>query len=239
MVLFIQERFARTEQLLGEKAMKKLKNSSVLLFGLGGVGSYTAQALARGGVGFITLVDCDEVNKTNIIRQLCAYESTLGEKKTQVVAKQIADINPECKVTVIEKFALPENLEEFEIKKYDFVADAIDTVSTKIALAQLAFEKDVNLISCMGTGNKLNPTAFKVGDIFETHTCPLCKVMRTELKKKGVKRLTVVWSDEEPIKPLKTPENENGKYAPASVSFVPGVAGLIMAGEIIKKLIGN
>ena len=237
MVFPIQERFARTEQLLGEKAMEKLKNSRVLLFGLGGVGSYTAQALARGGVGAITLVDCDEVNESNINRQLCAFDSTVGKMKTQVVAQQITDINPECEVKVIEKFVLPENLEEFEREKYDFVADAVDTVSTKIALAQLAFEKDVKLISCMGTGNKLDSTAFKVSDIFKTNTCPLCKVVRTELKKKGVKKLTVVWSDEEPVKPITLPENEKGRHAPASVSFVPGVAGLIMAGEIIKELI--
>lgn len=228
----IDERFSRTALLLGDDALDKLNNSRVILFGLGGVGSYTAEALARAGVGNITLVDSDKVSVTNINRQLCALESTVSKYKTDVVGDRIRDINPKCKVTLINEFYLPDNI-TIDFSQYDYVADAIDTVSAKIDIAERCYNNSIPLISCMGTGNKLCPTRFKISDIYDTNTCPLCRVMRAELKKRGVKHLNVVWSDEEPIKVSIIGE---GRHIPASSSFVPGTAGLIMAGKIITDL---
>ena len=228
--------FLRSEMILGNESTEKLKNKSVILFGLGGVGSYTAEALARAGVGNITLVDSDCVSVTNINRQLCALHSTVGKPKVEVVRERILDINPECSVTVIQKFYLPENSDEFNLNKYDYIADAIDTVSAKIDLAVKSQEFSIPMISCMGTGNKLDPTRFTVSDIFKTSGCPLCRVMRTELRKRGIKKLCVVWSSEEPVKPAKTDEESGKRQTPGSLPFVPGVAGLIMAGKIITDL---
>lgn len=228
--------FLRSEMILGADSTEKLKSKNVILFGLGGVGSYTAEALARAGIGKLTIVDSDCVSATNINRQLCALHSTVGKSKVEVVKERILDINPECKVTALEKFYLPENSAEFSLEKYDYIADAIDTVSAKIDLAVKSQELSIPIISCMGTGNKLDPTRFTVSDIFKTSGCPLCRVMRSELRKRSVKNLCVVWSPEEPVKPAETNEASGKRQTPGSLPFVPGVAGLIMAGKIITDL---
>ncbi|MBQ2842301.1 MAG: tRNA threonylcarbamoyladenosine dehydratase [Clostridia bacterium] len=228
--------FLRSEMILGADSTEKLKNSNVILFGLGGVGSYTAEALARAGIGKLTIVDSDCISLTNINRQLCALHSTVKKSKVEVVKERILDINPECEVTALKKFYLPENSAEFNLEKYDYIADAIDTVSAKIDLAIKSQEFGIPMISCMGTGNKLDPTRFTVSDIFKTSGCPLCRVMRTELRKREVKKLCVVWSPEEPVKPAKTDEESGKRQTPGSLPFVPGVAGLIMAGKIITDL---
>ena len=206
------------------------------LFGLGGVGSYTAEALARAGINKLTIVDNDAVSVTNINRQLCALHSTVGMPKVEVVKKRILDINPACEVTALEKFYLPENADEFTLESYDYIADAIDTVSAKIDLAVKSQEYGIPMISCMGTGNKLDPSQFTVSDIYKTSGCPLCRVMRTELKKRGIKQLNVVWSPEIPVKPLQTTEETGKRQTPGSLPFVPPVAGMIMAGKIILDL---
>ena len=228
--------FLRTEMILGKNSTSSLADKNVILFGLGGVGSYTAEALARAGIGKLTIVDNDTVSVTNINRQLCALHSTVGKAKVDVVKERILDINPECEVTALQKFYLPENSNEFNLEKYDYIADAIDTVSAKIDLAVKSQEYGTPLISCMGTGNKLNPSLFSVSDIFKTSGCPLCRVMRTELRKRGIKKLNVVWSPEEPVKPAQTDENSGKRQTPGSLPFVPPVAGMIMAGKIILDL---
>ncbi len=228
--------FLRTEMLLGENSTSILKEKSVILFGLGGVGSYTAEALARAGIGNITVVDNDTVSVTNLNRQLCALHSTVGKNKTDVVKERILDINPNCNVTAVNKFYLPENSTEFNLEKYDYISDAIDTVSAKIDLAVKGQELSIPVISCMGTGNKLDPTQFTVSDIFKTSGCPLCRVMRNELRKRGIKKLNVVWSPEEPKKPSQTSDETGKRQTPASLPFVPPVAGMIMAGKIILDL---
>lgn len=222
--------------ILGSNSTDVLKGKNVILFGLGGVGSYTAEALARSGIGRLTIVDNDTVSVTNLNRQLCALHSTVGLPKVDVVKARILDINPDCSVTAVQKFYLPENSSEFSLESYDYIADAIDTVSAKIDLAVKSQELGIPLISCMGTGNKLDPARFTVSDIFKTSGCPLCRVMRNELKKRGVKKLNVVWSSEEPVKPLQTDENSGKRQTPASLPFVPPVAGMIMAGKIITDL---
>ena len=228
--------FLRSEMILGEKSTEMLKNKSVILFGLGGVGSYTAEALARAGIGRLTIVDNDTVSVTNFNRQLCALHSTVGMPKVDVVKARILDINPQCEVTAVQKFYLPENADEFNLESFDYIADAIDTVSAKIDLAVKSQTLGIPLIACMGTGNKLDPSRFTVSDIFKTSGCPLCRVMRNELKKRGIKKLNVVWSPEEPVKPLQTYENSGKRQTPASLPFVPPVAGMIMAGKIITDL---
>lgn len=228
--------FLRTEMMLGKDSTANLAGKKVILFGLGGVGSYTAEALARAGIGKITLVDNDTVSVTNINRQLCALHSTVGKSKVEVVKERILDINPLCEVTALQKFYLPENSEEFSLEKYDYIADAIDTVSAKIDLAVKSQQLGIPMISCMGTGNKFNPSLFTVSDIFKTSGCPLCRVMRTELRKRGIKKLNVVWSPEEPVKPAQSGENSSKRQTPASLPFVPPVAGMIMAGKIILDL---
>lgn len=228
--------FLRSEMILGENSTDNLKNKNIILFGLGGVGSYTAEALARAGIGRLTIVDSDVVSVTNINRQLCALHSTVGRPKVEVVRERILDINPECEVTALQKFYLPENSEEFRLEQFDYIADAIDTVSAKIDLAVKSQELSIPMISCMGTGNKLDPSRFAVSDVFKTSGCPLCRVMRTELRKRGIKKLNVVWSDEIPVKPSETSENSGKRQTPGSLPFVPGAAGLIMAGKIILDL---
>lgn len=228
--------FLRSEMILGENSTDNLKNKNIILFGLGGVGSYTAEALARAGIGKLTIVDSDVVSVTNINRQLCALHSTVGRPKVEVVRERILDINPECEVTALQKFYLPENSEKFRLEQFDYIADAIDTVSAKIDLAVKSQELSIPMISCMGTGNKLDPSRFAVSDIFKTSGCPLCRVMRTELRKRGIKKLNVVWSDEIPVKPSETSENSGKRQTPGSLPFVPGAAGLIMAGKIILDL---
>ncbi len=228
--------FLRTEMILGKESTDILAGKKVILFGLGGVGSYTAEALARAGIGSITIVDNDIVSVTNLNRQLCALRSTVGKAKVDVVKERILDINPNCKVIALQKFCLPENSDEFNLSNYDYIADAIDTVSAKIDLAVKAQALGIPIISCMGTGNKLDPTRFTVSDIFKTSGCPLCRVMRTELRKRGVRKLEVVWSPEEPVKPAATNEETGKRQTPGSLPFVPGIAGLIMAGKIILNL---
>lgn len=223
--------------LIGEDGISRLANSHVAVFGLGGVGSYTAEALARAGVGELTVVDNDTVSVTNINRQLYALTSTVGMKKTQVAAERIRQINPECKVHIIDGFYLEENAADFFLYDYDYIADAVDTVQAKLSLAVECKERGIPLIACMGTGNKLDPTGFRVSDISKTSMCPLCRVMRRELKSRGIDRLKVVWSPEKPIKPADTAEQSGRRALPGSISFVPPVAGMIMAGEIIKDLI--
>ena len=233
----MNEEFARETLLIGEDALKKLNNSSVALFGVGGVGSYAAEALARSGVGQIMLVDNDVVSLSNINRQLCALHSTVGRLKTEVVAERLLDINPNLKVTTRTEFALPENINTFELSNFDFVIDAIDTVSAKIALAEECIASGVDMISCMGTGNKLDPCAVRVTDISKTTVCPLARVMRRELKKRGIMHLPVVFSTEEPMSPKEDICADNGKKVPASIAFVPSVAGLVAAAEAIKHII--
>lgn len=232
----MSEQFSRTERLIGVAAMEKLKNSHVAVFGIGGVGSYTVEALARAGVGTLTLIDSDVVAKSNINRQIIALHSTVGRDKVLVAKERIADINQNCNVFCHKKFVLPENLCEFEFDKFDYIVDAIDTVSAKLALVENAEKHNIPIICSMGTGNKLNPLMFEVTDIYKTAVCPLARVMRTELKKRGIKKLKVLYSKEEPIK-IENVSEENRRSVPASISFVPSAAGLIIAGEVIKDLI--
>ena len=232
----MKEELEREVALLGEDAVKKLNNSFVAVFGLGGVGSYTAEALARSGIGKILLVDNDAVSKSNINRQLCALQSTVGRKKVDVVAERLLDINPDLIIERSYEFVLPKNISSFDFSRFDYVIDAIDTVSAKLAIAESAKEHGVPMISSMGTGNKLDPTALTVTDITKTTVCPLARVMRRELKKRGISHLKVVFSTEEP---KRQNHDGDGKLPPASVAFVPSVAGLIAAGEAIKDIIKN
>lgn len=245
--------FSRTQLLLGDEAMNKLAASRVAVFGVGGVGGYVCEALIRSGVGAIDLVDDDKVCLTNLNRQIIATRKTIGQYKTQVMKERILDINPDAKVEVHNCFFLPETADDFEFEKYDYVVDAVDTVTAKIALVMKCKEKNVPIISSMGAGNKLDASAFRVADIYKTKVCPLAKVMRRELKKRGVKKLKVVYSEEMPIKPLEDMSSScktncicppgaqhkctQRRAIPGSVAFVPSVAGLIIAGEVVKDLI--
>ena len=231
-----EERFSRSEALLGEGASTRLRKCHVAVLGLGGVGSYLVEALARMGVGHLTLIDKDVYTESNLNRQLYALPSTLGRKKTEVAAERVYAIDPTIEVTLCDAFVLPEALSSLPIENADYLADAIDTVSAKIALAFYAKENRISIISAMGAGNKLDPTAFRIADIEKTKGCPLARVIRTELKKRGGCPLKVVYSEEIPVKSNLT-DPESGKPAPASCSFVPSVVGLIMAGEIIKDLL--
>ncbi|MDR0314657.1 MAG: tRNA threonylcarbamoyladenosine dehydratase [Oscillospiraceae bacterium] len=229
--------FTRFEMLVGEGAVHKIMGSHVAVFGLGGVGSFAVEALARCGVGKLTLIDNDTISLTNINRQLFALHSTLGQKKTEAAKKRVLDINPCCTVITIDEFYLPDNRDMFFDQKYDYIIDAIDTVTSKIDLAVKCNESGLPLISSMGTGNKLNAEMFLVSDIYETHTCPLCRVVRKELKERGIPSLKVVYSPEEIIRPISDLCEEHGKrQTPASASFVPPVAGMLLAGEVIKEL---
>ena len=228
--------FSRTELLLGKTAMKHLAECRVAVFGIGGVGGYVCEALARSGVGTLDLIDKDKVSLSNINRQIIATRKTVGRFKTDVMKERILDINPEAAVNTYNCFFLPENASEFPFEKYDYVVDAIDTVTAKIELVMQCQEKGIPIISAMGAGNKLDPTRFRVADIYKTKMDPLARVMRNELKKRGVKKLKVVYSEEEPIKPAEDIV-VNGKATPGSTAFVPSAAGLIIAGEVIKDLI--
>lgn len=233
--------FSRSALLLGDDGIEKLKKARVAVFGVGGVGSYAVEALARSGVGALDLIDDDVVSLTNINRQLIALHSTIGRAKTEVAAERIADINPECRVKTYRTFFTPETAAEFDFSEYDYIIDAIDTVSGKIALAVQAQEAGVPIISAMGAGNKLDPTAFEVADIYKTSVCPLARVMRRELKKRGIRKLKAVYSREEAMTPKGDTQEEGAAHkkrqTPGSVAFVPSVAGLIIAGEVIKDLI--
>ena len=236
----MDERFVRTGMLLGEQAMETLKRSRVAVFGVGGVGSYAVEALARSGVGALDLIDHDRVAQSNLNRQLIALNSTLGQYKVDTARARILDINPDCRVTVWRMFYLPETREQMDFSQYDYIVDAIDTVQGKLSLAEEARRAGVPLISAMGAGNKLDPTAFRVADIYDTAVCPLARAMRTECRKRGIRHLKVVYSQEPPMTPTDGGEAPPpGKRAtPGSVAFVPSVMGLILAGEVIKDLTG-
>ena len=238
----MEEIFSRTAMLVGEEAIKKLSEAKVAVFGIGGVGGYVVEALVRAGVGAIDIIDNDEVCGSNLNRQIIATRSTLGMAKVDAMENRIKDINPECVVRKYQCFYLPETAGEFDFSQYSYVVDAIDTVTGKIQLVMQAKEAGVPIISSMGTGNKLNPTELEVADIYKTSVCPLAKVMRRELKKRGVDRLKVVYSKEEPLTPLvieEKQEEDKRRATPGSVSFVPSVAGLIIASEVVKDLAGR
>ena len=221
----IPESLARTALLLGEEALEKLKNARVAVFGVGGVGGYCVEALARSGIGALDLIDSDTVALSNLNRQIIALRSTVGRLKVEVAAERVRDINPD----------------RFDFRAYDYVVDCIDTVKGKLALAEQAQEAGTPIISAMGAGNKLDPTRFEIADIYETSVCPLARVMRTECRKRGIRRLKVVYSRETPLAPRDTGSNEKkGAHpAPGSIAFVPSVAGLILAGEVIRELIAS
>ncbi len=229
----MEDAFARTELLFGKAAMERLAHARVAVFGVGGVGGYAAEALARGGIGTLDLVDRDYVSESNLNRQILALHSTVGRDKTEVMRERILDINPLARVNIYHCFYLPETAGSFDFGLYDYVVDAIDTVTGKIQLILQAQAAGIPVISSMGAGNKLDPTAFQVADIYETSVCPLARVMRRELRARGVKQLKVVYSREQPRAPL-----DKDAKAPGSNSFVPPVAGLILAGEVIKDLTG-
>lgn len=222
--------FLRTKALIGKEAFDVLKDSNVVVFGIGGVGGFTCEALVRAGIGNITIVDKDDIDLTNLNRQIIALHSTLGRAKTDIMRERLLDINPNVKVNSIKKFYLPDNSSEFDLFEYDYIVDAMDTVTAKIELVIRARESGVPMIASMGTGNKLDPTMFEVTDISKTSVCPLAKVMRRELRKRDIKHLKVLYSKEEPKKMMDV-------AFPSSISFVPPVAGLIIAGEVIKDLI--
>ncbi|MCM1262294.1 MAG: tRNA threonylcarbamoyladenosine dehydratase [Butyrivibrio sp.] len=227
----MSDRFIRTEMLLGAEAMLKLKDAHVAIFGIGGVGGYVTEGLVRSGVGHFDLIDNDKVCTSNLNRQIIATEDTIDKYKTDVMKERILSINPDAEVNVYKCFYLPENADRIDISRYSYVADAIDTVTAKIELIVRAKEAGVPIISSMGTGNKLNPTMLEIADIYETSVCPLAKVMRRELRKRGIESLKVLYSKEEPLKV------SEGRSAPGSVSFVPSAAGLIIAAEIVKDII--
>ncbi len=245
--------FSRTQLLIGKEAMELLHHSCVAVFGIGGVGSFTAEALARSGIGALALFDDDTICLTNINRQLIATHKTIGQKKTEVMKQRILDINPKCKVETHACFYSSKNASEFDLTKYSYIIDAIDTVSSKLVLIEKASQAKIPIISCMGAGNKLDPTKFEVSDIYKTSVCPLAKVMRKELKARGIASLKVVYSKEEIIKPKEAdeiscktncvcpPESDRNcsarRQVPGSIAFVPSVAGLILASEVIKDLI--
>lgn len=244
--------FSRTELLLGKEAMNKLENSRVAVFGIGGVGGYVCEALVRSGVGSFDLIDDDKVCLTNLNRQIIATRKTVGQYKTEVMRDRILEINPKADVRIHQCFYLPENASDFDFSEYDYVVDAVDTVTAKIELIMRAKESGTPIISSMGAGNKLDASAFRVADIYKTKVCPLAKVMRRELKKRGVKKLKVVYSEEKPIRPIEDmaiscrshcicPPGAKHKCTerrdiPGSVAFVPSVVGLIIAGEVVKDL---
>lgn len=235
--------FERTERLLGEDAMQKLREATVAVFGLGGVGGYAAEALARSGVGAIDLVDHDTVSLTNLNRQIIALHSTLGKYKTDVMRERILDINPDCEVRVHRCFFLPETnspseIDSIDFSTYSYIVDAVDTVTAKIELVLQAEASGVPIISSMGTGNKCDPTQLEVADLYRTSVCPLARVMRRELKKRGVKKLKVVYSKEPPVLQEEKQEGDEGRV-PGSVAFVPPVAGLILASEVVRDLTGQ
>ena len=234
----MEDQFERLELLLGGQAIERLKSSTVAVFGIGGVGGYVVEALARSGVGSFVLVDNDEVSITNLNRQIIALHSTIGKNKIDVMAERIHDINPAASVTVKKCFFLPETADEFDFGSYDYVADCVDTVAAKVEIISRAREANVPVISSMGAGGKLHPEMFEVADISKTSVCPLAKAVRRELRNRGINNVKVVYSKEEPIKNLVggQADPEPGRHVPGSSAFTPSVAGLIMASEIVKDL---
>ena len=241
----MKEQFIRTALVFGEDAVNKLNNCRVAVFGVGGVGGYAVEALARSGIGALDLVDSDTVSESNINRQIIAMHSTVGKYKVDVAADRVRDINPECRVTAHRLFFLPETAHMFDFSKYDYVIDAVDTVAAKLEIISQAKKCGVPVICAMGAGNKTDPTAFKVADISKTNVCPLAKVMRTELRKRGIKGVKAVYSEETPVAQnaaaaaeVNALEGGLKRSVPGSTAFVPSVAGLIIAGEVIKDLLG-
>ena len=248
----MQDQFSRTRLLFGPEGMEKLKNSHVAVFGIGGVGGYTVEALARSGIGALDLVDDDKVCLTNVNRQLYATRSTVGRYKVEVAEERIRDINPDCRVRAWKTFYMPDTQDQFDFTEYDYIVDAIDTVKGKLTLIEAAKAAGTPIISCMGAGNKTDPTAFRVADIYKTSVCPLARVMRTECRKRRIKHLKVVYSTELPVRPLEDPAISCRNHCicppdtrkctvrrdiPGSTAFVPSVAGLIIAGEVVKDLL--
>ena len=249
----MSDQFERTELLLGREAIDKLAHSRVAIFGVGGVGGYVCEALVRSGVAAFDLIDKDTVALSNLNRQIIATRKTIGKYKAEVMRDRILEINPDADVRIHNCFFLPENADEFPFEEYDYIVDAVDTVTAKIALVMKATEKNIPIISSMGAGNKLDGSMFRVADIYKTKVCPLAKVMRRELKKRGVKKLKVVYSEELPVRPIRNAEADSKaedsnpldekkirrKDTPGSVAFVPSVAGMIIAGEVVKDLCGR
>lgn len=235
----MSERFSRTELLVGRKNMERFAAARVAVFGVGGVGGYVVEALARTGIGTLDLIDNDTVSESNMNRQIIATTKTVGEYKVDAAKRRIQEINPEAKVNIYKTFYMPETADQFDFTEYDYVVDAIDTVTGKIEIIIQAEKAGVPVISSMGAGNKLNPAAFEVADIYKTSVCPLAKVMRRELKKRNIKHLKVVYSKEEPLTPLVKIGEEKRRQLPGSMAFVPSAAGLIIAGEVIRDLMGE
>ena len=238
----MKEQFLRTAMLLGEEAVARLQKARVAVFGIGGVGGYTVEALARAGIGQLDLIDNDDVSRSNINRQLLATHSTVGMAKVEAARARILDINPDCIVRTHQVFYTPETADRFDFKDYDYIVDAIDTVTGKLALVERAAEAGTPIVSCMGTGNKLDASAFQVADISKTSMCPLARIMRKELGKRGIRHLKVVYSQEEALSPTGWEEEAAAlgkRQIPGSVSFVPGAAGLILAGEVIRDIARN
>lgn len=230
--------YSRTELIIGSEGIEKLRRARVIVFGVGGVGGYVCEVLARSGVGTVGLVDADKVSPSNINRQIIALHSTVGRLKTSVMAERISDISPDTVVREYPVFYLPDNRGGIDLSQYDVIVDAIDTVSAKLFLAEEAQRLGITIISSMGTGNKLDPTRFKICDISKTSVCPLARVMRIEARKRGIKKLTVLFSDEEPIK-TGVKDEKSGKEVPASLAFVPSVAGLMIGGWVVRELSGK
>lgn len=238
----MEEQFLRTAMLLGTDAVERLQKAKVIVFGLGGVGGYVVEALARAGIGSLDLVDKDDVSPSNLNRQILATHSTIGMAKTEAAKRRVLDINPDCRVTVHPMFYGPDTAGSFDFTKYDYIVDAIDTVTAKLLLVQQAQAAGTPIICCMGTGNKLDASAFQVSDISKTTMCPLARVMRKELGKRGIRHLKVVYSQEEALSPTGWEEEAAAlgkRQIPGSVSFVPGAAGLILAGEVIRDIAGR
>lgn len=232
------DQFCRTEMLVGKSAVEQLNNKHIAVFGLGGVGSYVVEALARSGVGNLTLVDDDVIAESNLNRQLYALYSTIGQAKVDVAKSRVADINPNCKVAALQIRFDGSTADKFNFDSFDYVVDAIDTVTSKLLLIELCNQANTPIISCMGTGNKLDATLFEVADISQTSVCPLAKVMRRELKKRGIERLKVVYSKEPPLAPEPL-EQTSKRQTPGSMSYVPPVAGLILAGEVLQDIMSK
>ncbi len=231
----MKNQFSRTELLIGKDGIEKLKNAKVAVYGIGGVGSYTVEGLARAGVGHLVLIDWDDVDITNINRQILALHSTVGKKKTEVMKERILDINPDAKVEIYEPKDIESGEENLIDGSFSYVVDAIDTMTAKLKVIERAYKLGVNIISATGAGNKLDPTRFEITDIYKTSVCPVCKILRKELKNRGIKKHKVIYSKEEPAKLI---EDEEQKNTLGSISFVPSVAGLIIAGEVIKDILG-
>jgi len=232
------DQFERTRMLLGDGAMQALRAARVAVFGVGGVGGYVVEALARSGVGALDLIDNDTVALTNLNRQIIATHDTIGRPKVEVAAERVKSINPDCAVRTYQTFYLPETEQDFDFTAYDYIIDAIDTVAAKISLVLNAQKAGTPILCALGTGNKLDPTMLEIGDLYDTSVCPLARVMRRELRRRGVERLQVLWSREEPIKPLASEEETERRGLPGSTAFVPSAGGLMIASRVVRDLLG-